>query len=304
MTLTQPLREALVGAVPCLAAVALLTTASPASAAPPSPNPAGTDYVALGSSFAAGPGIPDIIDPRCGRSDNNYAHLVAEALQLTLTDVTCSGATINNIVDTPQNGRSAQITAVTDATDVVTVTIGGNDVNYLADLYRNSCAVEGTTAVPGNDPAVPDPFDPFFCTQFDLAAAQEQLAGLTAELVDMVEAIQQAAPNARVVLVDYLTILPQNGKPCPGLPLDREEIRYSLDVARQLALATKHAAQRTGAELVELSKASRHHDVCSANPWVTGWEFGPDIFAGGVLAYHPSEEGMEAAAALVIDQLS
>ncbi len=197
MTLTQPLRKALIRAVPCLAALALLTTASPANAAPPSPSPAGTDYVALGSSFAAGPGIPNIIDPPCGRSDNNYAHLVAEALQLTLTDVTCIMAPINNIIGPPQNG-----------------------------------------------------------------------------------------------------------KPCPGLPLDQEEIKYSLDVARQLALATKHAAQRTGAELVELSKASRHHDVCSADPWVTAWEFGPDIFAGGALAYHPNAEGMEAAAALVINQLS
>jgi len=39
-----------------------------------------TVYVALGSSFASGPGIEPIIDPRCGRSGSNYAHLVAGRL--------------------------------------------------------------------------------------------------------------------------------------------------------------------------------------------------------------------------------
>ncbi|MBO0865908.1 MAG: SGNH/GDSL hydrolase family protein, partial [Mycobacterium sp.] len=52
-------------------------------------------YVALGSSMAAGPGIL----PRAkgapwgsGRSARNYAHLVAERLNLDLVDVTFSGA--------------------------------------------------------------------------------------------------------------------------------------------------------------------------------------------------------------------
>ena len=51
-------------------------------------------YVALGSSFASGPGIEPIIDAGCGRSGNNYAHLVAERLGYDLVDVSSGGATV------------------------------------------------------------------------------------------------------------------------------------------------------------------------------------------------------------------
>ena len=56
--------------------------------------PAGSRYVAMGSSFGAGPGIP-LRAPgsprRAGRSASNYAHLVARDLGLDLHDVTYSG---------------------------------------------------------------------------------------------------------------------------------------------------------------------------------------------------------------------
>lgn len=48
---------------------------------------------ALGSSFAAGPGVAPIVDRRANRSGRNYAHLVAERLGARLTDLTVSGAT-------------------------------------------------------------------------------------------------------------------------------------------------------------------------------------------------------------------
>jgi hypothetical protein len=54
----------------------------------------GSRYVAMGSSFAAGPGLPARVPGsprRVGRSTGNYAHLVARALGLDLHDVT--GAT-------------------------------------------------------------------------------------------------------------------------------------------------------------------------------------------------------------------
>ncbi len=62
-----------------VAAAALVLSAQPAHAAEAS-IPAGLKYVALGSSFAAGPGIPSPqpgTPAACGRSTNNYASLVA-----------------------------------------------------------------------------------------------------------------------------------------------------------------------------------------------------------------------------------
>ena len=51
------------------------------------PIPAGSRYVAVGSSFAAGPGLTPRAPAsprRAGRSSGNYAHLVARALGLDL----------------------------------------------------------------------------------------------------------------------------------------------------------------------------------------------------------------------------
>jgi hypothetical protein len=55
-------------------------------------------YAALGSSFASGPGIAPIIDAGCGRSGNNYAHLVAERLGPDLIDVNSGGAAVDDVL--------------------------------------------------------------------------------------------------------------------------------------------------------------------------------------------------------------
>ncbi|MGO2537352.1 MAG: hypothetical protein ACTH8W_14405 [Brachybacterium tyrofermentans] len=55
---------------------------------------------ALGSSFAAGPGIDPVVDAGAQRSAHNYAHQLAERLGARLVDRTVSGATTANIVDT------------------------------------------------------------------------------------------------------------------------------------------------------------------------------------------------------------
>ena len=91
-------------------------------------------YVALGSSMAAGPGIRPSADGapfRAGRSARNYPHLVAERLGLDLVDVTYSGATTASVLTDPQNGAPPQADALDASEDLVTVTIGGNDVGYV-----------------------------------------------------------------------------------------------------------------------------------------------------------------------------
>src|SRR5947209_18573953 len=98
-------------------------------------------YVAMGSSFAAGPGIGKPADETpdgCRRSADNYAHQLARRRGLALTDVSCGGATTASILG-PWNGHPAQIEAVTPETRLVTVTIGGNDVGLIAGLGAGAC---------------------------------------------------------------------------------------------------------------------------------------------------------------------
>src|SRR5215218_2054364 len=111
-------------------------------------------YVALGSSFASGPGIDPIIDARCGRSGANYAHLVAERLGYDLIDVTCGGATVDDVLSRPQalmTGGTVppQLEAVGPDAELVTITVGGNDVEYLLTLLRCSYKVAPEVCPPG-----------------------------------------------------------------------------------------------------------------------------------------------------------
>jgi hypothetical protein len=96
----------------------------------------GDRYIALGSSFAAGPrlrphspGSPR----RAMRSSVNYVHLLAERLGLHLRDASWSGETAVRIAD-GRPGRPAQLAAVTADTRLVTLACGGNDVGYVARL--------------------------------------------------------------------------------------------------------------------------------------------------------------------------
>ena len=110
----------------------------------------GTRYVAIGSSFAAGPGITP---PATGRptkarqSQRNYPHLVSRQCGLDLHDVTSSGATVENVLHTSQFGQPPQIAAVTARTDLVTITIGGNDIGYIPSRIA-ACPPDWISKVP------------------------------------------------------------------------------------------------------------------------------------------------------------
>ena len=71
-------------------------------------------YVAMGSSFAAGPGLKLRVKGApllAGRSQANYAHLVAARLGLELRDQTYSGATIAEIAGRADAPRARVVTS-------------------------------------------------------------------------------------------------------------------------------------------------------------------------------------------------
>ena len=59
----------------------------------------------------------------------------AEKLGFDLVDVTYSGATTANVLTDPQHGAPPQVDALDGSEDLVTVTIGGNDVGYVQLLF-------------------------------------------------------------------------------------------------------------------------------------------------------------------------
>lgn len=290
-----PRRLARVAVTLVLAVAATLSLSSGARAATIAP---GSEYVALGSSIAAGPVLPPLVDSGCLRSGSNYPSLVAEALSLQLVDVTCSGATTANVLSTPQGlaggaSNPVQIDAIGPQTRLVTASIGGNDLQYVGRLTADSCANTPVSDVPGAcDALAATPST--IPTDTDYAAVEDHL-------VQVVETARSRAPLATIVLVDYLPILDPNDRGCALTPLTDTQWQTSYRVATGLAAAFRAAADRTGATLVRAS-ALVGHTPCSADPWMSGFQ-APDP-TGGPLPYHATEAGMAAVAAEVVRSLA
>lgn len=241
-------------------------------------------YVALGSSMAAGPGIW----PRAkgapwgsGRSARNYAHLVAEQLNLDLVDVTFSGATTAHVLAERQRGVPPQIHALDGSEALVTITIGGNDVGYVPLLMAASLPRQARLL-------------PRISALLDRGAREQALGQVGGSLHAVGAAVRRRAPNARVAFVDYLTMLPPDGQPArPLSPADADLGRY---VAGRLEELTATAAQATGCRIVRAGHASREHHAWSTDPWTVGaawplpWRPAP---------FHPNAAGMRAVADLV-----
>ncbi|WP_426512154.1 SGNH/GDSL hydrolase family protein [Dactylosporangium sp. McL0621] len=231
--------------------------------------------VALGSSFAAGPGIEPVLDRRTGRSGRNYARLLAERLDARLTDLSVSGATTDTLL----------VDQVPPDADLVTITAGGNDLGYVGGLIRT--AISGRlrahrltrplgrrlarAAVPPVGPA-------------DAERVAKGLARVAA-------AARERAPGCRVVFVDYLALLGPATVWTPATPFDPEQIAAFRGIADQLAAAFAGAAGRTGAELLRASRLSEGHALGSPEPWVTG--FRPTMRPA---PFHPNAAGMRAVA--------
>jgi lysophospholipase L1-like esterase len=262
-------------------------------ATPPIPStppiPAGSRYVAMGSSFAAGPGITPRAPAsprRAGRSAANYAHLVARALGLDLHDVTYSGATTSDLLRPSAAGQPAQLDAVTPDTRLVTITAGGNDVGFLPRLTLASLPWP-LRALPQIRARVAD-FG-------DQDAADERFTQLEANLAAIGRRLRDQAPDCRVLFVDYLTILPPSGEDRSGPPPDAIAA-WGRSIAARLAVTTGAAAQAAGYEYVAASVASAGHHAWSATPWTRQFH----LSLRGGAPYYPDAAGMAAVAQLVL----
>jgi lysophospholipase L1-like esterase len=254
--------------------------------------PAGSRYVAMGSSFAAGPGIPahaPASPRRAGRSSGNYARLVAGALGLDLHDVTYSGATTSDIMRPSAAGQPAQLDAVTPGTRLVTITAGGNDVGYLPRLTLAS--------LPWPLRALPH-VRARIAEYGDQAVTDGCFAQLERNLATIGRLLRDRAPACRVLFVDYLTILPPPGdnRRAPPPP---EIARWGRAIAARLAETTQAAARAAGCEYVSASAASAGHHAWSAVPWTRRFH----LSLRGGAPYHPDAAGMAAVAQLVLAAL-
>ncbi|WP_435770704.1 SGNH/GDSL hydrolase family protein [Nocardioides sp. SYSU DS0651] len=245
----------------------------------------GQQYVALGDSFTAAPFVGEQTGPGvCTRTDANYPHLLATRLDLELVDVSCGGATSEDLTE-PQfdggDGVPPQLDALTEDTDLVTVSIGANDDDLFASLIVN-CVRAGM-----NNPGGAS------CTRLarhDNGRITEQLDDIADQTVDNVGAILDRAPRARVVVVGYPQLVPASGT-CPELPVAEADYPFVREVNERLAAALEEGAAEAGAEYVDMWSLSKGHDICAEEPWVAGLR--P---VRGAAPFHPYAEHQVAVA--------
>lgn len=244
---------------------------------------------ALGSSFAAGPGIRPIENRAARRSALNYPHLLARRIGAQLTDLTVSGATTETILEKPQRAGivkfDPQIRGLPSDADLVTVTAGGNDVGYIGAMFAAAWAAK-LAKVPLLRRLSPGEVGP---------VPAQLVKRATTGLEGIVAGVRHRAPNARILLVDYFTLIGNHTASGPNTPFTAETLSALQARGQQVADIFREAANRSGAELVRLSEESENHDLGSPEPWVTG--FRPQ--ERGAAPFHPNIAGMRSAAELI-----
>jgi lysophospholipase L1-like esterase len=254
-------------------------------------------YVALGDSYSSAAGVlPQVpgAPPPCSRSLENYPHdVVAVTGAGSFTDVTCSGAKTADFFSSQAAGVPPQLDAVTAATRLVTMTIGGNDGGAFSNIL-NGCVTASVTTqdIYGN------PCQQQYGSTFDDIVANQTYPNLVRALT----AVHDKAPRATVLILGYPQVLPEVGVPAcyPVMPISMGDVPYVVDWAKTLNTAVEKAAAETGTRFVDMWPSSAGHDACEplGRRWIEPLN-GP-VNAAPV---HPNTAGEAGMAAQVLAQL-
>ncbi|WP_431280291.1 SGNH/GDSL hydrolase family protein [Leifsonia poae] len=233
-------------------------TPVPTSTLPPFPKrplTAQTRYVALGDSFAAGMGGGGE-QGRCVMSDNSYPDVFSAVAGVDLiTNAACSGATTADLL-------KRQLFPLDANTDLVTLSIGGNDLGVAA--IASDCAAG--KSVPCRN---------------GISSALSLLNLLPNRLDQVYTAVAKAAPNARIVVTGYATLYDASD------PSSKDfGIAAAINAATiGLNEVIKDAIDRQRAKGVPITYVGVDfdgHGIGSAKPWVN---------TAGYTAFHPTATG-------------
>ncbi|WP_306213939.1 SGNH/GDSL hydrolase family protein [Actinoplanes sp. RD1] len=236
----------------CLVTALLTSTASPAVAA------ATGDYVALGDSYSSGVGAPGQTGS-CSRSPSSYPGLFAAAHDpASYTLVACGGATTDTL-------RATQLSALSTGTDLVSLTIGGNDVGFAPTVL--TCTLSSQAA----------------CT----AAVEEALDLLETTIPTKLDAtyadIRTRAPNATVVVLGYPVLFAET----PSCALMSLPKRQALNRgARALNAVIQARAQAAGFVWSDVTDEFAGHGICSSAPYLNGL-----VLIPASNSFHPNADG-------------
>jgi lysophospholipase L1-like esterase len=239
------------GLAPVVCALAVLGAAGTATAA--------DRYVALGDSYSSGTGTGSYtLNSGCERGTSAYPYLASRQRPNTdLVFVACSGATTDDVM-------ANQISSVTAATALVSITIGGNDAGFSSVV--TSCVTIGCSSAIAN-------------------ATTYIRNTLPGKLNTVYAAIQRQAPSARVAVLGYPRLFSSSS--CAGTTgIDASE-RTQLNAVADLLDSTIAArAAAYGFRYVSAIGSFTGHAICSGSAWLNGL----NIFSIGE-SFHPNRSG-------------
>lgn len=212
-------------------------------------------YVALGDSYSAASGVlpPDpAAHPACARSTANYPHVIAARTGARLRDVTCGGADTRDYFHSQYKGVKPQLAALSKRTQLVTMTIGGNNNNTFVKTITR-CGAAGLSTAGRGSP----------CKDKYGASFSRQIRNKTyPALVKALRAVHRRAPRARVAILGYPWILPRRIGCFDKMPVARGDVPYLRHIQWTLNDAVRRAADATGSVYVNMSRVSQGHDAC------------------------------------------
>jgi hypothetical protein len=271
-----------------LAALAFALLGAPASSQASTP----TRYVALGDSYSSASGVlpPDPTGVSCTRSLVNYPHDIAAATGAQLTDVTCGAAETKDYYTSQQPGVAPQHDAVTADTQLVTMTIGGNDsgvfINSIVD-----CGVAGASTAGQGSP----------CKDQYGSSFEDTIRTATyPSLVKALHDVRAKAPRAKVAILSYPWIMPRTVGCFDKMPVAEGDVPYVRGIQATLNDAVKGAAAATGSIYVDMNTVSEGHDACQ--PIGTRW-IEPVLQGTNPVVVHPNALGEQQMATQTIRTL-
>ena len=274
------------------------------------------EYVALGDSYSAGEGADPYFagSRRCHRSQQAYSTLVQppgypdplftlrndESWDVSWNFLACSGAVMRNVVperlggsaqyggeygeeftqlDRPENGADV---------DLVTITIGGNDVRF-ADILSH-CAKYA---------CLNKEYREFQTLREWLPGKIRSIGSIEGgyNLDDTYQAIKDANPNATVVVLNYPFLFPatRSERSCGKLHWFKGgESRFLRNAQKYLHDVMQEAAAKVGVHYVDVTQHFAGHEICgTGGEWVNGPS---KAFKLGVddRSFHPKKRGQRA----------
>jgi lysophospholipase L1-like esterase len=241
-------------------------------------------HVALGDSYSAGEGLPPFIAPTdnnggngCDRSQSNaYPELLASDLAFSLRAfVACSGATSDEVY-TGKNSEPSQLDSLDANTDIVTITVGGNDVGF-AD-FAAECVVGTCDAASSQYQNTLNEIDNYLQDNLELLFGR----------------IRAAAPNAAIKVIGYPKVVPSSGGSCPTYISSGEQIAIDTVITglnNKLYAAVQNSG--VGFQFIDPTMTGSPFEGHSLCDGPNSYFFGLDI-AEHRFSFHPNANGQVA----------